>query len=596
MLISMGGVAQTDSLEVHTIKGKEYYIHTVSKGESLYSIHKKYNIPLDVIKKENPGVADGLSIDEKVFIPVRKDKTTETITNGNYLSHTVLKKQTLYSIAKLYKVKQNELIAVNPEIEGGLKEGQVIKIPVKQLKEQPSNNSVESIKQTHHAHVVKKGETLYSLSKTFALSIEEIKKANNGLEQGLREGETIFIPKKGLVLTNITTTATLNVLDSLKTDSLYKKPIYNIGLLLPFYLDENAEMVENRSALEEKKIYPKSRFAIEFYNGLLMALDSIYSDSCKFNLFAYDTGGKDTARIKSLLAKSVFKNFDLIIGPLYYDNFNLVAEFGKEHNIPVVSPIKQSNKVLLGNPFIFKTIPSKTSIIDPLAKLVVDSFKTENLIAVSFEKAKEKSLTDLYIKTYNKHLLAKSDTSLYSAVKKLEINGNVADIVANLKANVNNVVFVPTSNQTEVTNMFSYLITTLNKRDYKDYRVTLIGLEEWLKFENIDLDYFQRLNVHYCASQFIQEDDSLTRIFINNYIDRTDVYPSKNAVLGYDLGCYFGNYFANNGNQFYPSFMAPYNGQSIKINFFKTGIESGFENTSTNLLRFYDYAIEKIYQ
>jgi len=65
--------AQTDSLEVHTIKGKEYYIHIVEKGESLYFIHKKYDVPLEVIKKENPSVADGLSIGEKVFVPLKRD-------------------------------------------------------------------------------------------------------------------------------------------------------------------------------------------------------------------------------------------------------------------------------------------------------------------------------------------------------------------------------------------------------------------------------------------------------------------------------------------------------------------------------------------
>ena len=48
-------------------------------------MHKKYNVPLDVIKKENPSVADGLSIGEKVFIPVKRDVEVEVKTDGNFI-------------------------------------------------------------------------------------------------------------------------------------------------------------------------------------------------------------------------------------------------------------------------------------------------------------------------------------------------------------------------------------------------------------------------------------------------------------------------------------------------------------------------------
>lgn len=599
VVFSLNSFGQTDSLEVHTIKGREYYIHIIEKGESLYAIHKKYNIPLTILKEENPSVADGLSIGEKLFIPVKRDSNQPVEVDGNFITHEVQKKQTLYSISKLYKVQQNEIIAVNPEIEGGLQEGQVIKIPVKNLKE-INNDTLPVIKVptiVRRKHVVKKGETLYSLSKEYKLTVQEIKDENNGLLQGLREGETIILPGE----INIEADS-LNIhlsVDSLMevTDSLVeikKKPVYNIGLLLPFYLDENAEIVENRKALEEKKIYPRSQFAIEFYNGFIMALDSLYSDSCKFKVFAYDTQGKDTARIKMLLQKPIFKELDLIVGPLYYDNFEIVAAFSKQYNVPLVSPVKQSNKVLLGNPNIFKVIPSKTAIIAPLAKLVVDSFKTENLIAVAFENAKEKPLVDLFVKEFNKQKLIGMDTTIYSSIKIVNIKSNIADIVSQFSSTKNNIVFVPTSNQVSLTSMFSYLITTLNKRDYKDYRVTLIGLEEWMEFENIDLDYFQRLNIHYCSSQFTNEKDSLTQMIIKKYIDRTETYPSENALLGFDLGYYFGNYLSTYGVNISPDYLYPYKGNSIEIDFFKTGIESGFENTKISLLRFHEYEIDKI--
>ena len=601
-MLSQIGFSQSDSLKVHTIKGKQYYIHIVEKGESLYAIHKKYDVPLNVINKENPSVADGLSIGEKVFIPVKREEATPVVMDGNFITHEVQKKQTLYSISKLYKVNQNEIIAANPDIGNGLKEGQIIKIPVKKLKAETALN-VQPTTSNKKTHVVAKNETLYALSKKYKVTVDEIKKENNGLPQGLREGETIYIP-----LTETNESDFLPVTDSIRdlmaekmnnifaTDSGFyeRKTEYKIGLLLPFYLDENAEMVQNREALEERKIYPKSQFAIEFYNGFMTALDSLYSDSCKFKVFVYDTKGKDTARIKMLLQNPIFKEFDLIVGPLYYDNFDLVAAYGKENKIPVVTPVKQNNKILLGNPYVFKAIPSKTAIIEPVAKLLVDSFKTDNLVAVSYKKVKENPLVDLCIEAYNKELLQQADTSVYSSIKKIEVTTNIADIVAQLKPVKNNVIFIPTTNQTDITGLFGYLITTLNKRDYKDYKVTLIGLEEWLKYENIDLDYYQRLNVHFCSTQYVNDKDSLANIFIENYIESTDVYPTNNALLGYDLAYYFGNYFNKYGANIVSNYLVPYKGKSIQLNFFKTGIESGYENKETSLLRFYEYTLDKI--
>lgn len=589
--------SQTDSLEVHNIKGKEYYIHIVEKGESLYAIGKKYDVPLPVIKKENPGIADGLSIGEKVFIPVKRSETSAESVDGNFIMHTVEKKQTLYSISKLYDVQQKEIIAVNPELSDGLKEGQTIKIPVNQLKNEPREN-IKIDEPKYPTHTVKAGETLYSLSKSYDVSIEAIKEANNGLSQGLREGETIYIPKA------IKDNQTKLGLDSLKRplllqiDSLIiknKKSEYTIALMLPFYLDENDEMVEKRNALEDKKIYPRSKFAVEFYNGFINAVNEISSDSCKFKVYVYDTKGNDTARTKLLLTKPELKKIDLIVGPLYYTNFELVADFAKSNKIPVVSPVKQSNKILLGNPFIFKAIPSKTSIIEPIVSLVADSFKTENLLVVEHEKAKEKGLVDLYLNAYSKTLVSNpNDTNIYPVIKKIVINSNYEAVVNQLSATKNNVLFVPSSDQSFVTSFFSYLITTLNKRNYEDYIVTLIGLEEWEKFENIDLDYYQRLNVHYCSPVYVNENDTTTELFVKDFIEENKIYPSKNTLLGYDLGSFYANSFTQYGTLFSEEILKPYTGKSINLNFIKTGIESGFENKNTNLLRFYDYSIQKL--
>jgi LysM repeat protein len=600
MVISINVSAQTDSLEVHTINGKEYYIHIIEKGESLYSLHKKYNIPLEVINKENPSVLDGLSIGEKIFIPLQKDIEVEVKTNGNFINHEVTKQQTLYSIANLYKVQQNEILAANPEISEGLKEGQVIRIPVKNIKQ--NTTEVKTLIQSpqYKTHVVKKGETLYSLTKLYNTTVDSMKLVNVGLTQGLREGETIYVP----ILLNPNTSLSgrglalemSSKLDSLSKDTfkVVKKSEYAIALFLPLYLDENDEMVENRKALEDRAIYPRSKFAIEFYNGFIMALDSISTAQQKFKVYVYDTGGKDTLRMHKLLQKEELKKVDLIVGPLYYENFKEAVEFAQANNIPIVSPVRQSNKTLLGNDFVFKAIPSQTSIIEPFTKLLVDSFSTANLLAVEHEKSKEKILVELYVKSYNAKMLSKNDTGISSTIKTLKITSNYDNIIANLKSDKNNVIFIPTSSQTFVSSLFNYFTNKLNERGYKDYRVTVLGLEDWMKYENIDLDYFQTLNVHYCDPQFVNEEDSLTANFIKRYVNVNNTYPSNNSFLGFELAYYFGGHLIDKGKINTSIQLPEYKGMSIDFKFFKTGVESGYENMSNYLLRFDDYVLKKL--
>ncbi len=599
-LIVLNCFAQTDTLTIHTIKGKQYYIHIVKKGGSLYAIHKKYNIPIKVIKQENPSVLDGLSIGEKIFIPVKKHQETITQTDGNYISHKVQKKQTLYAIAKMYKVKQKDIIAANPTIVNGLKEGMIIKIPIFKLKDNDAIATENTL--NYKTHLVKKGETLYGLSKTYNVSVVDLKKVNNGLKKGLQVNETIFLPIKiqPTIKTNNDSLLafpfkTKHII-SLLNDSIEKKNIYKISLMLPFYLDENDEITQHLDAFHQKEIYPRSKFAIEFYNGFLLALDSLSSDSIKFKLYVYDTKGQDSIRTKELLLKKEFKTFDLIVGPLYKNNFKKAAEFAKQNHIPITSPVKQNNKILLGNEYVFKAIPSLVTSLNQIVTLTIDSFKTENLLALSYEKSKEKDLIPLLIKDYQERLSAINDTVFYSPIKTLKVSYNFNTILSNLSPTKNNVLYMPISDKKYITTILNYLVTTLNKKEYKNYKITIVGLEDWLNYDNIDLAYFQQLNAYIPVAQHVDYSSDKTINIVKKFEEKLEVFPSKNALLGYDLAWYYANCFIKNATVFNTNISTSIvEGISLNLDFKRTGIESGFENTSTCILKFDNYTLKRIY-
>ena len=79
-----------------------------------------------------------------------------------------------------------------------------------------------------------------------------------------------------------------------------------------------------------------------------------------------------------------------------------------------------------------------------------------------------------------------------------------------------------------------------------------------------------------------------------DYVIKTETYPSINTFLGFDLAYYFGGNLMNQGTLFSETSLQGYKGMSIDLNFFKTGIESGFENKNAFLLHFDDFVLKRI--
>ncbi len=103
------------------INGKKYYVHTVKSGETLYSIAKAYKVDEKVIKEHNPNVADGLRIDQTVKIPVpeqvRADARAERKRKREFLSHKIKAGETLYAIARDYNISVATLREDNPSVD-----------------------------------------------------------------------------------------------------------------------------------------------------------------------------------------------------------------------------------------------------------------------------------------------------------------------------------------------------------------------------------------------------------------------------------------------------------------------------------------------
>lgn len=107
-----------------------------------------------------------------------------------YYCYEAKKGDSLYGISKELGWDQNLITSLNPELSSPFKEGQLIYYPVSESNTTPSNNTTVS-------HKVKKGETVYGISKHYNISTEQIYSANPGSEFGIKEGQILTIPAFG---------------------------------------------------------------------------------------------------------------------------------------------------------------------------------------------------------------------------------------------------------------------------------------------------------------------------------------------------------------------------------------------------------------
>ena len=131
---------------------------------------------------------------------IEKSQTIVYINGAKYYVHNVRHGETLYSLAKTYGVAEQVIAAENPQLAQGLKADQSLKIPVVEtgvvVQEQLSP---KKLKKTFDQHTVQKGETLYGISRRYAISVETIMEDNPGLDPiHLKPGSVILIRKKAV--------------------------------------------------------------------------------------------------------------------------------------------------------------------------------------------------------------------------------------------------------------------------------------------------------------------------------------------------------------------------------------------------------------
>ena len=159
--------------------------YTVQRGDTLWNIAKKFNTNVNEIKRLNNLKSNVLYVGQTLRVP-EYYKAEDT-----NISYVVKRGDSLYSIARQYGVNVNDLMKVNNLTSDLLSIGQIINIPSSTTIVTPSEDDIINEENTY---VVKNGDTLWSISRIFNVSIDDIKNKNNLTSDILTVGSVLTIP------------------------------------------------------------------------------------------------------------------------------------------------------------------------------------------------------------------------------------------------------------------------------------------------------------------------------------------------------------------------------------------------------------------
>ena len=526
----VGMMAQTHSSD-------SYFLHTITKGQSLYSIASMYNVTTADIIKLNPGSSEQIKAGERLKIPQKNAGS------GQQTFHTIQAGETLYKLTQRYGVTAQHICKANPGLSAeNFRIGQVIVIPAQtESSEETIINEVKSAgavsststplkPKCRDMHRVERKETIYSISRLYGITEAELIAANPELRtEKLKKGKFLCIPypsagnnqKEQEQPVSPTTIPTDNELFDKSKKENPKIATIKAAVMLPFMTDGSG----NRD--EQIRM-------VEYYEGFLMAVDSLKEKGVSIDIYTYDTYN-NTSSVKSILAKDEMKNMNIIFGPAYPEQVKPVADFAKKNNIRLVIPFTSKGNEVFNNPSIYQINTPQSYLYSEVYEHFTRKFTNANVIFLDAEDG-DKDKAD-FIKGLKEELKGKH-------IPFTELKGEAItpeSLKGAMNATLDN-VFIPTSGTNiALIKLLPQLIVTL--RDNPDYRMQLFGYPEWQTYTNDHLASFYELDTYFYSSFYTNNLFPEAIRFSSAYRkwyskDMSNTFP-KYGMLGFDTGYFF---------------------------------------------------------
>ncbi len=570
---------------------EETFSHTIEQGQTVYAIATMYGVTPEVIYKLNPGSEEGIKAGAVLLIPKKEASFTEGEVVETYTFHTIERKETLYAVSMKYKVPAQYIVEANPGLSTKtFITGRTIRIPMdKSIERLKATSEKEISRETDEKeleYTVQKRETMYSLCRKFNISSYELIQRNPKLKQGVKAGMVIYVPIKEdqTVSVQPESKPTEPVIQSeAEVNALLSAPKNNkrlnqlkVALLLPFNPSGNTAA--------------SSRF-VEYYEGMLLAVDSLRSQGFSLDLSVYDTG-EGTKRIQEILTGETLPNVDLIIGAVQNDQIKLLADFAKTHDIKYVIPFTSKNDDVLSNACVFQVNTPHSYLYSKAAERGRELFANDNIIFVNVPDKDEKTE---FIKTFKEEL---QDHNI--PYKEMDYNVELfaEEIDSFYMVDSCRNVVIPTSSSIEALHKIKTPLRMLAETQ-TDYTVALFGYPEWQTYVRDALEDFYVLDTYIYSNFYADNLSQPMHDFYDKFKtwyskDLINTYP-KYGILGFDTGMFFFGAMNRYGANFedkledlhYPSIQTGFD-------FRRVNNWGGFINTNIFIVHYHkDYTVTR---
>lgn len=401
---------------------------------------------------------------------------------------------------------------------------------------------------------------LDALKKLSLSKVDDVEMLKMLLEENPHDEIISFALAKAIGKEVIMIDATL--LDSLATEFRWNKddfissealkPVfkdrYRIALMLPF----------RTSTLDAGPGKKKSQSVLDIYQGMKLAADSLAQEGILLDLLAYDTD-HDPDVIKGLLKEPELKSADVIVGPIFPEDTKPVQEFSELNKINLFGHPFSNNSDFIGqNPFAFLYQPSYATLGEKSAELLATKSSNKNCFVFYGENPKDSIMAHSFIRT----ALKVGIKIAYVEEVRSETSNNILEILATptefdewknptqfkLKLDSIGSVFVASDDALIYTK-------AINSVETRGDSIVLVGQENWLEDNSVELSKFERINVALASPNFASINSRPYIQFRKKYLQTHGVLPSNYAQKGYEFMMVLGHSMKTYGVYFQEGLM-----------------------------------------
>ncbi len=357
------------------------------------------------------------------------------------------------------------------------------------------------------------------------------------------------------------------------------KDAYNVSYLLPFYTDKYNETGQ---------FSEKSDWAINFYAGAKIAIDSLKREGISLNVNVFDSKANET-EVANLLKNKALQDADLIIGGETKANVTQLATFAKQKGKIYISPYNTTDELVSENPQMIQISPS----LQTHCEAIVKQLRSKNISPEQVTVLCRNKPSEMDALQYLQNAISTQSGGQKFREVILGETVNDADIRAGLRGAGQATVFIVPiwTSETLIYTLLRKIEAVRGKND-----VTVYGMPQWYNFATNGADAFEPLKVHITTANYTEKDTPWSLNFQRQYFKIFNNAPTAEAYLGYDLTLYMGRMAADYGTKFNKALVGS-GEKTLHTGFFFEGITplgttsdynqtSRYANKYVNILKF----------